>query len=77
MLQSAQALVSHMKKPRDIRINWSAAQCSMLLEDIVLIDWYDQYYYNALILCFCLFPLLVCACAKSPQSNLKGGPGHV
>ena len=76
MLQSAQALGSHMKGPRDIRINWSAAQCSMLMEDIVLIDWYDQHYYNALILFF-LFPLLVCACAKSPQSNLKGGPGHV
>ena len=39
LLQSAKELSSHMKKPRDIQIYWSTAQCSMLKGDIVLIDW--------------------------------------
>ena len=71
LLQSAQALGSYMKGPRDIQIYWSTAQCSMLKEDIVWIDWYDQHYYNALTLCFCLFPLLVCACANYLKAILR------
>ena len=37
--QSVKELASHMKKPQDIQIYWSTAQCSMLKGDIVLIDW--------------------------------------
>lgn len=40
LLQSAQALASCIRAPRNIQICWSTAQCSILKGGIVLVDWY-------------------------------------